>query len=754
VDQHADEIRARYPKLMRRVSGYNLDEFVKSQPFGLHRLAVGSEGTLVAVVEMNVRLVRRPKFTALDVIHYDDLQAALESSADLLTTGPYAVEVTDKMILDLARENIEQRARMGFVQGDPAAIMIVEYSGESEAEVRAKIEALEALRARKRIGYAAHLAYDPAEQQSIWKLRKAGLGLLLGTKGDRKPIAFVEDTAVEPAKLGPFISRFREILTRHGARAGYYGHCSVGCLHIRPLINLKDAGEIRKMRAIAEEITALVVEFGGGLSGEHGDGRARSPFNETLYGPRLYDAFRQVKRAFDPKGILNPGNIVDAPPMTEHLRYGPEYRAWEPETLLDFSGQGGFAAAVEMCNGIGVCRKKLEGTMCPSYMATLDEEHSTRGRANALRAVLSGKVPRSEFTGRRLYEVLDLCLECKACKAECPANVDMAKLKYEFLAHYYRAHGLPLRNRLFGRIHALARVGSALAPVSNWIARSAPHRWLLERLAGIDRRRPLPSFAGESFVRWFGSRGPEGTGARGEVVLFHDTFNTYQTPNVAIAATQLLETLGYRVVLADRGCCGRPMISKGMLDEARTLAADNVARLAPAARAGRPIVGLEPSCLLTLRDEYPELVRTEDARLVARQSLLLEEFLTKELQAGHPLFARKHAGVGGKVLLHGHCHQKALVGTAPTVAVLKAAGYQVSEVDAGCCGMAGSFGFEAEHYDLSVRIAERRLAPAVRAAGSDVAVCAPGISCRQQVEHTTGRVPKHPAELLWEALAR
>jgi Fe-S oxidoreductase len=496
------------------------------------------------------------------------------------------------------------------------------------------------------------------------------------------------------------------------------------------------------------------MEFGGGLSGEHGDGRARSPFNETLYGPRLYDAFRQVKRAFDPKGILNPGNIVDAPPMTEHLRYGPEYRAWEPETLLDFSGQGGFAAAVEMCNGIGVCRKKLEGTMCPSYMATLDEEHSTRGRANALRAVLSGKVPRSEFTGRRLYEVLDLCLECKACKAECPANVDMAKLKYEFLAHYYRAHGLPLRNRLFGRIHALARVGSALAPLSNWIARLAPHRWLLERLAGIDRRRPLPSFARESFARWFGRRRPEGTGTRGEVVLFHDTFNTYQTPSVAIAATRLLETLGYRVVLADRGCCGRPMISKGMLDEARTLAADNVARLAPAARAGRPIVGLEPSCLLTLRDEYPELVRTEDARLVARQSLLLEEFLTKELKAGHPLFARKHADAGRKVLLHGHCHQKALVGTSPTVAVLKAAGYQVSEVDAGCCGMAGSFGFEAEHYDLSVKIAERRLAPAVRAAGADVAVCAPGISCRQQVEHTTGRVPKHPAELLWEALER
>jgi FAD/FMN-containing dehydrogenase/Fe-S oxidoreductase len=753
VDQHAGEIRSRYPRLMRRVSGYNLDEFVKPQPFGLHRLAVGSEGTLVVVVELKVRLVPRPQFTALDVIHYDDLQAALESSVDLLTTGPYAVEITDKMILDLARENIEQRARMGFVQGDPAAIMIVEYAGDSEAEVRAKVEALEALRARKRIGYAAHLAYDAAEQQSIWKLRKAGLGLLLGTKGDRKPIAFVEDTAVEPAKLGPFIARFREILTRHGAAAGYYGHCSVGCLHIRPLINLKDAAEIRKMRAIADEVVGLVMEFGGGLSGEHGDGRARSPFNETLYGPRLYDAFRQVKRAFDPKGILNPGNIVDAPPLTEHLRYGAGYRAWEPATLLDFAAQGGFAAAVEMCNGIGVCRKKLEGTMCPSYMATLDEEHSTRGRANALRAVLSGQLPRSAFTGRRLYEVLDLCLECKACKAECPANVDMAKLKYEFLAHYYRANGLPLRNRLFGRIHALARIGSALAPLSNWIAGSAAHRWLLERVAGIDRRRPLPAFARTPFTAWFRRHRPEGTGVRGEVVLFHDTFNTYQTPGVAIAATRLLEHCGYRVTLADRVCCGRPMISKGMLEEAGFLAAHNVDRLLGPARAGVPIVGLEPSCLLTLRDEYPELVRSEAARTVAGQSLLLEEFLKRELAAGHPLFARAQTA-GRKVLLHGHCHQKALVGMGPTVSVLKAAGYQVSEVDAGCCGMAGSFGFEAEHYDLSVRIAERRLAPAVRAVGPEVALCAPGISCRQQVEHTTGRSPKHPAELLWEALAR
>ncbi len=752
VAQHADEIRARYPKIMRRVSGYNLDEFLKPQSFGLHRLAVGSEGTLVVVVEMKMRLVPRPRHTALDVVHYASLEEALESSQDILTTGPYAVELTDKLILDLARGNIEQRQRMGFVQGDPQAIMLVEYAGESEAEVRAKVDALERLRARKRMGYAAHAAFDPAEQTSIWKLRKAGLGLLLGLKGDRKAIAFVEDTAVDPAKLPAFIARFREVLRRHDAAAGYYGHCSVGCLHIRPLIDLKDAGEIGKMQRIAEEITALVLEFGGALSGEHGDGRARSPFNEALYGPRLYDAFRQVKRAFDPKGLLNPGNIVDAPPMTEHLRFGAGYRTWEPETLLDFSAQGGFAAAVEMCNGIGVCRKKLEGTMCPSYMATLDEEHSTRGRANALRAVLSARVPAADFTGKRLYEVLDLCLECKACKAECPANVDMAKLKYEFLAHYYRAHGLPLRNRLFGHIHQLARWGSALAPVSNWLARSAPHRWLLERLAGIDRRRPLPAFAATSFPAWFARPRPGATGERGRVVLFHDTFNSYQTPDVAVAATRLLETAGYRVVLPDRRCCGRPMISKGMLAEAREAAAYNVARLVGFAREGLPIVGLEPSCLLTLRDEYVDLLRSDDARLVASQSLLLEEFLQRELAAGRGLpFA---AGSGRKALLHGHCHQKALVGTGPTVAVLRAAGYEVSEVDAGCCGMAGSFGFETEHYDLSLQIAGRRLVPAVKAVGPEVAVCAPGISCRQQIEHTTGRRASHPAELLLEALAR
>ena len=762
-DAYADEIRARYPHHWRRVAGYNLNELVgvgikpgsvagdgAARGVNMARLVVGSEGTLLTIVDAKVRLMRRPKTTALDVIHYRDLQEALESSQSILETGPYAVELTDKMILDLARDNIEQAQRMGFVQGDPAAILIVEYAGDSEAEVRAKVADLEARRARARFGYAATLAFDPAEQQSIWKLRKAGLGLLLGMKGDKKPIAFVEDTAVAPEHLAEFVPRFREIFAKHDAIGAYYGHCSVGCLHIRPVIDLKIPRGLEQVRAIADEITGLVLDFGGTISSEHGDGRARSPFLERMYGRRLMGAFRELKRAFDSENRLNPGNIVDAPGILENLRYGVGYTTWEPTTLLDFSGQGGFAAAVELCNGVGVCRKTLEGTMCPSYMATKDEEHSTRGRANALRAVLSGRLPPSEFTGTRLHEVMDLCLECKGCKAECPANVDMAKLKYEFLHHYYAANGLPLRNRVFGRIERLNRLGAHLPALFNWTSGLAVTRWLLERVAGIDRRRPLPKLAAATFTEWFRHHAPPAAAPRGEVVLFHDTFVTYNTPEIGRAAVELLETAGYRVVLVDKKCCGRPLISKGMLAEARAHAAWNVGRLASYARRGVPIVGLEPSCLLTLRDESVDLLGTDDARTVARHAFLLEEFLARERARGLEL---RFSGSGRTALLHGHCHQKALVGTAPTVAALRWAGFRVEEVDSGCCGMAGSFGFEREHYDISVALGNRRLAPAVKAAAADTVIVAPGVSCRQQIAHLAGRRALHPAEVLRAALS-
>jgi FAD/FMN-containing dehydrogenase/Fe-S oxidoreductase len=748
-DQYRGEIVRRYPKHWRRVCGYNLDELVKDRPLNMARLIVGSEGTFLTVVEAQVRLVRRPARTALDVIHYRDIQEALESSQAILETKPYAVELTDKMILDLARGNIEQSKRMAFVQGDPAAILIVEYAGDSDAEVKAKVEALETRRGRDRFGYASHIAYDVGEQQSIWKLRKAGLGLLLGMKGEAKPIAFVEDTAVDPKHLPEFVPRFREVMARHGAEGAYYGHCSVGCLHIRPVIDLKTPRGLEQVEAMARDIFDLVLEYGGAISSEHGDGRARSPFLERVYGPTIMQAFRELKAAFDPRNLMNPGNIVASVGVTEHLRYGTSYQTWAPKTLLDFSAQGGFSAAVEMCNGVGVCRKTLEGTMCPSYMATRDEEHSTRGRANALRAVLSGKVPASDFAGKRLYEVMDLCLECKGCKAECPSNVDMAKLKYEFLNHYHTVNGLPLRNRVFGHIAGLSAWGSRLHPLSNWIAGSWPNRWLLEKLCGIDRRRPLPAFAGETFTGWFDRRKPRGEAPRGRVVLFHDTFVTYNAPEIGRAAVELLEAAGYGVELADRICCGRPLISKGMLGEAKSHAEWNVARLAPFAARGVPIVGLEPSCLLTLRDEYVDLLRSDDARQVARSSVLLEEFLLRERAQGLALRFRPGPR---RALLHGHCHQKALVGTAPTVAALTWAGFEVTEVDSGCCGMAGSFGFEKEHYDISITLGNRRLAPAVKAAPADTEVVAPGISCRQQILHLTGRRAKHPAEVLRESL--
>jgi FAD/FMN-containing dehydrogenase/Fe-S oxidoreductase len=744
-------IRTRYPRHWRRVCGYNLDELVKDRPLNMARLIVGSEGTFLTVVEAKMRLVKKPPATALDVIHYHDMQEALESSQAILETGPYAVELTDKMILDLARNNIEQAARMGFVQGDPAAILIVEYAGETEQEVKAKVADLEARRTRGRFGYASHIATDSAEQQSIWKLRKAGLGLLLGTRGESKPIAFIEDTAVDPKHLPEFVPRFTEIMAKHGADAAYYGHCSVGCLHIRPLINLKTERGLEQVRVMAEEIFDLVLSFGGAISSEHGDGRARSPFLERVFGPAMFQAFKETKAAFDPRGLMNPGNIVGSPGVTEHLRYGVKYKTWEPKTLLDFSAQGGFAAAVEMCNGVGVCRKQLEGTMCPSYMATRDEEHTTRGRANALRAVLSGQVPAADFAGKRLYEVMDLCLECKGCKAECPSNVDMAKMKYEFLHHYHAVNGLPLRNRLFGHIARLSWLGSRLAPLSNWIARSWPNRWLMEWVAGIDRRRPLPAFARETFTDWFDGRRPPLEAPRGDVVLFHDTFITYNAPEIGRAAVELLEAGGYRVQLVDKKCCGRPLISKGMLDEAKAHAAWNVARLLPWVDRGAAIVGLEPSCLLTLRDETVELVRTDEARRVAASAFLLEEFLLRERARGLTLpFA--NGNVRKRALLHGHCHQKAMVGTAPTVAALRWAGFEVAEVDSGCCGMAGSFGFEREHYDVSVTLGNRRLAPAVKAATAETEIVAPGVSCRQQIEHLAGRQAKHPAQVLREAL--
>jgi len=754
VAAHRDEIRVRYPRIMRRVGGYALDEFVDERPFSLTRILVGSEGTLATTLEATVNLEPRPRptETALMALHFPTMLDALQATQEVLTTGPYAVELMDKYVMDLTRKSLEYARQMNFVRGDPGALLLVEYVGASPAELGSKLDRLEAHCRRLGLGTAFVRAVTPEDQARIWKVRRAGLGLLMSMTGDGKPVAGIEDTAVAPERLAEYIARFDEIVRSHGTEGCYYGHASVGCLHIRPIIDLKQDAEVAKLRDIAAAVSDLVLEFGGAMSAEHGDGLARSCWNEKLFGPVLYGAFRELKSAFDPKGVMNPGKIVDAPPMTANLRYGGRYRAQPVRTHFRFRREGGFDRAIEMCNGAAVCKKKLEGTMCPSYMVTREEEHSTRGRANALRLALSGQLGPEALTSERMYETLDLCLECKGCRAECPSNVDMAKLKYEFLAQYYARHGTPLRARLFGHVERLNRLGCALAPLSNWLAGSAPVRWLLHRAAGIHRNRTLPPFAAERFDRWFARRSGGGRrGERGRVALFNDTYMTYNYPEIGKAAVKVLEAAGFEVLLPEHRCCGRPMISKGLIATAREHAAYNVEALSAYAAQGIPIVGCEPSCILTFRDEYPDLLDDPRAGELAKSTFMIEEFLVGLQERGE--LALPFAAAARSILLHGHCHQKALIGSSPSLRVLRLLpGARVEEVDSGCCGMAGSFGYEAEHYALSLAIGERRLFPAVRARGADTEIVAAGVSCRQQIAHGTGRRARHLVEVLADAL--
>ena len=755
--ENGDEIAARYPKIMRRVSGYNLDDFVNgggapsdgAAPVNMARMVVGSEGTLCVVTEAKVNLAPLPRRKALAVLHFDDLAQACEATWEILPHGPAAIELIGRMILERCRESLGYARTMTFVEGEPDAILAVEFAGESDQEVAGKVKALKQEMARKKLGYAC-VNLEGASQANVWALRSAGLGLLMSTRGDSKPLPYVEDTAVDPQRLGEYVRRFDEVVKAHGTTAGYYGHASVGCLHIRPLVNLKTAEGLDRMLSIASDISDLVVEFGGSLSGEHGDGIVRGVWTEKMFGSRIYQAFREVKQAFDPRNIMNPGKIIDCPPMTENLRLGLGYRALSLDTKLDFSADDGYTGAVEMCNGMGACRKET-GTMCPSYMVTREEEHSTRGRANLLRAVLSGALPGETLTSRRLFDALDLCLECKGCKAECQTGVDMAKLKYEFLDRYHAANGVPWRARLFANINALSRLGSRFAPLSNWASGNFMSKLILHKLLGIHAKRTLPPFARPSFPEWFESRAAQKDSERGTVVLLNDTFMNYSYPQIGIATVEILERAGFQVVLANAMCCGRPMLSKGLLDKAKAHARHNVDLLFPYVERGIPIVGCEPSCLLTLRDEYLDLVGGDKARTVGANSYLIDEFLNKLHERGE--LKLEFTTASKKVLFHGHCQQKALVGSSHSMAVLGLPpGYEVEEVNSGCCGMAGSFGYEKEHYDLSMAIGRQHLFPAVESKGDDWEIAVMGVSCHQQVEHGTGRRARHLMEVLRDAL--
>ena len=748
-----DEVARRFPKIMRRVGGYNLDLVLDTADYNLARMIVGSEGTLAAVTGARLNLVPIPRNKGLAVLHFSSIDEAMEATVATLEEHPDAVEHIGSMIIQQARQSLGFARNIGFLQGDPSDILVVEFSGESPAETKDKLDKLGERMRRNGLSFAITDLVDPAAQRQVWNMREAGLGLLMNVPGDAKPLPFVEDTAVSPEKLPEYVRRFDEIVRRHGTEAGYYGHASVGCLHIRPVVNLKRRDGVEKMYAIAAEVSDLVLEFGGAMSAEHGDGIARSEWNEKMFGPELYKAFREVKTAFDPDGIMNPGKIVDAPPMTQNLRYGEAYRTTPFETRFDWSADLGFAGAVERCNGVGACRKVNSGAMCPSYMATREEEHSTRGRANSLRAALSGALPHDQIAGDRMFDVLDLCLECKSCKSECPSNVDMAKIKYEFLNNYYTRHRLPLRSRMVGDIHRLNAILQPLAPVANALSGSAFSRRLGESLAGIDRRRRFPALSSQTFESWFHSRIPDTTGSRGVAVLFHDTFTNFNHPRAGMAATRLLESLGSEVRIADRKCCGRPMISKGMIDKAAANARHNIEVLYPLVESGARVVGWESSCLLTLKDEYPDLFPVDPrARAVADAAVMIETLLVETAGDGGQQieWSDREAAVAAQV----HCHERALLGTGDTEAALNLPpGYSAEVIDAGCCGMAGSFGFEKEHYDVSMKIGEDRLFPFVRSAPSDVEIAVTGVSCHQQIADGTGRDARYLVEILADALA-
>jgi Fe-S oxidoreductase len=684
----------------------------------------------------------------------------MAATPTILETYPSAVELMGRMLINLTRSQPGYARQISLIEGDPAAVLVVEYYGESEAELQRKADHLKRHLAARGVRTMTDplVVLDPARQEDVWSVRKAGLGLLMSVRGDHKPIPVIEDVSVPVAHLAEYVAAIEDLVARHGTTAAYYAHASAGCLHIRPLVNLKTLQGVETMKDMAYAAADLAHRFGGVMSGEHGDGLQRSELNELIFGPELYAAMREFKRIWDPPGLMNPGKKVDAPPMTENLRYGATYHAREPKTYLDFSAEGGFTRAVEMCNGAAVCRKLKAGTMCPSYMATRDEKDSTRGRANALRDVLTrGTLDRPDLASQDVYDVLDLCLSCKACKTECPSSVDMAKLKTEFLAHYHEVHGTPLRSIVFGHIYDLSRLASPFAPFVNLAMRLGLDR-PARKLLGIAPERTFSPFAARTFShRWrrYQERQAERKRpTRGKVVYFHDTFAEYNYPRTGVGAVKLLEAAGFEVVVEERRvCCGRPMLSKGLIEDARKLAKQNVEILAPYARQGIPIVGTEPSCILTLRDEYRDLLQdNEDVAAIAREAYMIDEFLAK-LDAAGDLGIVWKSDPGAKVLFHGHCHQKALIGVGPSLAMLKVAGCDARESGAGCCGMAGSFGYEAEHYEISRKIGEERLFPAVAAAGPATTIGVAGVSCRQQIEHFTGRKAMHIAEVLAERIA-
>lgn len=738
-----------FPKIPRHVSGYNLDILVKMFPnINLSKLIVGSEGTLGIATKIKVKIAKKHHQTGLAIIHLNDFIPAMKSIPIMLKHRPIALEMIDERILASAKLSPNVRNKLNWLVGNPQAIFVAEFAGENAQEVHSKLENFSKEINSLNIAYAIATLEDPQQIAHVWEVRKAGLGLLLSKRSYSRAIAFIEDLSISPTNLAAFMSEFCAYLKSLGKEAGIYGHIGSGCMHIRPYMDLRQTDELHLLKKIMDDVSTMVLKHGGALSGEHGDGLIRSWLNEKMFGPEVYSALVEVKEAFDPQYLINPGKIVKGPSVTQDLRISPQTPNISIPTFLDFHDEGGIELAADLCNGNGQCRKS-ELVMCPSFQATGDEYHTTRARAQSLRAIIHGKLPIEEFTGKALHDVLDLCIECKGCKRECPSQVDMAKMKAEFLYQYQQKHGYPLRNKIFGHIHTLNSFISPLSSIINPLAKTRLSKGMLS-LLGITPERDLPHLAQEKFSTWFHKQ-PRISSSK-QVILFNDTYTEFHQPEIGKAAYKLLTTLGYEVLLVSNFCCGRPLISKGLLKEARIRAKKLIEHLFPYAERGLNIVGLEPSCVSALIDDYRGLIGTADKPLYHKLETVmaavkpLDEFL--KLQITNGKLNVPVNGVGKNVHFHGHCHQKALHTTQAMKEVLQAAGYNVTEIPSGCCGMAGSFGYEKEHYDISMKIGELKLLPAVREAPRDTLIIANGFSCRSQIVHGTNRPALHLAEAL------
>ncbi len=730
-EKYSEEIRAHFPKIPRRVSGYNVDTLLK-HPFNVAKMIAGSEGTLGIITEMKVRLVPKLRTTALLLIFFDDLLDAFKRVPSLLSTKPTSLELIDRQIIELGRDSPTLRKKLDWLQGNPQALLIVEYEGKDGDEVKQKIHEIEPT-----IGYHQLPLFDLSEMAKVWDLRKAGLGILLSKRSYSRAIAFLEDLSIPPHHLPLFMEKFCAYLASKGKEAGIYGHVGAGCMHIRPFINLRDPKECALMRQMMIDVSSLVLEFGGALSGEHGDGWIRSWLNPKMFGEKIMEAFRLLKGAFDPSNLMNPGKIIPLSDDWEEMRTQPDVPQQTIKPFLDFEAEGGFELAADLCNGNGLCRKK-EKVMCPSFQVTNNEFHSTRARAQALRAIIHKKLPLEALTSQEMYDVMDLCISCKGCKTECPSQVDMAKFKSEFLYHYQEKHGYPLRNVLFSQIAKLNQFSSHFPSFFNWLMNKKMTKALLEKI-GISPKRSMPAMAKQPFSTWFKGYLQEGD-LKKRVLLFDDTFTEFHDPEIGQAAVKVLNALGFYVLLLPNSCCGRPALSKGMLKTARKQANLLIERLWPYAQYGDPIIGVEPSCLLTLKDDYASLIDNNKLSMIQSKCVTFDEFIAQNIS--EEIFQKTER----VIKVHGHCHQKSLVGMKPTLDLLKAIpGFQVEEIPSGCCGMAGSFGYEKEHADISMQIGELHLFPAVRKSPKEAWIIANGISCRHQIKDGTGREAIHLA---------